>query len=93
MDTPDTLLLRHRNLRLPLFVGLLSLALTGWLWHHENEAAQARLQTDFDFAVRQSVSRIRERVASYEQMLRAARGLFDASDSVTAKISSTSSAR
>ena len=82
MDTPDTLLLRHRNLRLPLFVGLLSLALTGWLWHHENEAAQARLQTDFDFAVRQSVSRIRERVASYEQMLRAARGLFDASDSV-----------
>lgn len=74
---------RLRNLRLPLLVGLLSLALTGWLWHHENQAAEARMQTDFDFSVRQSVSRIEERIASYEQMLRAARGLFEASDAVS----------
>ena len=65
---------RLRNLRLPLLVGLLSLALTGWLWHHENQAAEARMQTDFDFSVRQSVSRIEERIASYEQMLRGVRG-------------------
>lgn len=83
MHTPDTPLRQQRNLRLPLLVGLLSLALTGWLWHHENQAAQARLQADFDFAVRQSVNRIKERIASYEQMLRAARGLFDASDAVS----------
>ncbi len=83
MHTPDTPLPLQRNLRLPLFVGLLSLALTGWLWHHENQAAQARLRADFDFAVRQSVSRIEERVASYEQLLRATRGLFDASDEVS----------
>ena len=74
---------QFRNLRLPLLVGLLSLALTGWLWHHENQAAEARMRADFDFSVRQSVSRIEERIASYEQLLRAARGLFEASDAVS----------
>ena len=74
---------RLRNLGLPVLVGLLSLALTGWLWQHEHQAAEARMQADFDFSVRQSVSRIEERIASYEQMLRAARGLFDASEAVS----------
>ena len=74
---------RLRNLGLPVLVGLLSLALTGWLWHHEQQAAEARMRADFDFSVRQSVSRIEARVASYEQMLRAARGLFEASDAVS----------
>ena len=74
---------RLRNLGLPVLVGLLSLALTGWLWHHEQQAAEARMRADFDFSVRQSVSRIEARVASYEQMLRAARGLFEASDEVS----------
>jgi len=70
-------------LLLPLFAGLLSLALTTWFWHHEQETLDANLRANFDFSVRQTTSRIEQRLATYEQMLRGARGLFDASSEVT----------
>lgn len=64
-------------------VGLLSLALTGWLWHHEQQTLDTNLRANFDFSVRQTTSRIEQRLAAYEQMLRGARGLFNASSNVT----------
>lgn len=67
----------------PLLVGALSLAITAALWQHEQRSQQRVLRDNFDFGVRQAAARIDERMASYEQMLRGVRGLFDASTEVT----------
>ena len=67
----------------PLLVGALSLSVTGWLWQHEHEVHERTLRGNFDFGLRRTAARVEERVASYEQMLRGVRGLFDASDEVT----------
>ena len=67
----------------PLLVGGLSVALTAWTWQHERDSQQRDLRSRFDAALRQTSSRIEQRMASYEQMLRGLRGLFDASDEVT----------
>ena len=61
---------------LALLVGGLSLAMTFGLWAHERQSEQARLRAIFDFDLRQIVSRIEQRIASYEQMLRSAQGHF-----------------
>ncbi|TXH43269.1 MAG: diguanylate cyclase [Burkholderiaceae bacterium] len=72
-----------RDLLLPIAVGLFTLTVVGWLWWHERQSLDANLRADFDFSVRLASTRIEQRVASYEQMLRGARGLFDASDHVS----------
>jgi PAS domain S-box-containing protein len=74
---------RYAFLLWPLLVGSLSLAATGWLWHHERQTQDRHLRDIFDFGVRQTATRIEQRMASYEQMLRGVRGLFEASDKVT----------
>jgi PAS domain S-box-containing protein len=66
-------------------VGLLSLGVTGWLWQHERALEQRHLRDNFDFGLRQTSTRIEQRMVSYEQMLRGLRGLFEASDEVTAQ--------
>lgn len=76
--------LHHLERLLPVSVGLASLCLTGWLWLHERQGLDARLRTQFDFSVRQTVGRIEQRLAACEQMLRGARGLFEASSHVSA---------
>ena len=64
---------------LPLWVAAVSLAVTFGLWHHERQGDATQLRTSFDFALRQSTTRIEQRMASYEQMLRGVQGLFAAS--------------
>ena len=64
---------------LPLWVAAVSLAITFGLWHHERLGDTTHLRTSFDFALRQSTTRIEQRMASYEQMLRGVQGLFAAS--------------
>ena len=81
MPGPD--LKRAQPLLWPLLVGLLSLAITAWLWQHERQTAQRDMRSNFDFGLRQTATRIEERLAGYEQMLRGARGLFEASDTVS----------
>jgi diguanylate cyclase len=60
-----------------------SLFVTYRLWtaaiYTENQA----LETALDFRTRESILRIRQRLQVYEQVLRATRGLFAASDDVT----------
>ena len=63
-------------------VGLLALALTLGLWTHERRSEQARLRAIFDFNLRQTATRIEQRVANYEQMLRGLQGLFMTTDRV-----------
>jgi PAS domain S-box-containing protein len=59
-----------------LFVGTLSLVATASLWVHERQSEHARLRAIFDFNLRQTATRIEQRIANYEQMLRGAQGLF-----------------
>ncbi len=68
---------------LPTLVGVLALLLTLWLTQHEHQLQQRELRRSFDVGVRQAATRVEQRMASYEQMLRGVRGLFDASDQVT----------
>ncbi len=61
---------------LPWLVLMAALAVTWLVWDHERESARKELQSRFDFALRDSVSGIEQRVAAYEQMLRGVQGLF-----------------
>jgi PAS domain S-box-containing protein len=67
---------------LPLAVGAVSLGITAWLWSHERRTTERSLKAEFDFSVRQTASRIEQRMASYEQMLRGVQGLFQSSPRV-----------
>uniref|UniRef100_Q478M9 GGDEF protein n=1 Tax=Dechloromonas aromatica (strain RCB) TaxID=159087 RepID=Q478M9_DECAR len=66
--------------RLPVFLPWLilavTLALTWLVWDHERQLARKELRTQFDFVLRETVSRVEQRVAGYEQMLRGVQGLF-----------------
>src|SRR5882762_7655854 len=67
---------------LPILVGVISLGLTLWLWTHERQTEEANLRASFDFGLRQATSRIEQRMAGYEQMVRGTQGLLAASDRV-----------
>lgn len=65
---------------LALLIGALSMSITASLWRHERASGEASLRVGFDAGMRQTASRIAQRMASYEQMLRGVQGLFMASD-------------
>ncbi|MEC5160357.1 EAL domain-containing protein [Janthinobacterium sp. CG_S6] len=66
-------------LLLPALVLAAGLGLTWTLWKHERQTARNELRAQFDFALRESVSRVEQRMAGYEKMLLGVRGLFGAS--------------
>lgn len=72
--------LRHKIL--PWLIFAISLFVTYLLWQNERHHATQDLQARFDFALRESASRIEQRMAAYEQMLRGVQGLFSASDGI-----------
>ena len=67
---------------LPWLALAASLAITYELWKITQRNAMQELQTYFDFRVREADSRIKQRMMTYEQILRGAEGLFAASISV-----------
>ena len=67
----------------PWIVLAISLAATYLLWRNEQQNSLRDLQTDFDFRVRETNSRIEQRIKAYEQILRGVRALFLASQNVT----------
>ena len=67
---------RLRLTWLPLLVLLLTLGITWLAWNHEHQVLRKELQARFDFELRDSVSRIEQRIAAYEQMLRGVQGLL-----------------
>jgi len=69
-------------LLMSLLVAGVSLAVTGLAWRHERASEEAALRASFDFSLRQATSRIEQRMAAFEQMLRGVQGLFLASGSV-----------
>ena len=63
---------------MPFLVLALTLAATWLVWDHERESARKTLRAQFDFALRETVSRVDQRMAAYEQLLRGVQGLFAA---------------
>jgi diguanylate cyclase (GGDEF)-like protein len=61
---------------LPWLILLAMLGATWFVWDHERQNARKELQSQFNFALRDTVSRIEQRVAGYEQMLRGVQGLL-----------------
>ncbi|RZI43982.1 diguanylate cyclase [Herbaspirillum sp. HC18] len=77
---PD--LLRARDL-LTVAVFLASLLVTYQLWHGASRVAIGAVRSAFDYRVSDVNGRIRERLQIYEQVLRATKGLFMASEHVS----------
>jgi diguanylate cyclase len=67
-------------LLLPWLILVTMLGLTWVVWDHERTGTRKELRSEFDFALRESVNRIEQRVASYEQMLRGVQGLLTTTD-------------
>ncbi len=76
---PDLLRLGHW---LPLVVLAVGLIVTYQLWKHEQLAVARDLRENFNFLVQEDLTLIKQRMLAYEQVLRGARGLFAASESV-----------
>lgn len=61
---------------LPWFILAVTLAATWFIWDQERQATRKALRSQFDFALRETVSRIEQRVLGYEQMLHGVQALF-----------------
>ncbi|MDD5296061.1 MAG: CHASE domain-containing protein [Rhodocyclaceae bacterium] len=74
-----------RLLLLPWLILVASLGVTALLWDHERQSNRGELRAQFDFALRDTVSRVEQRVAAYEQLLRGVQGLFATTDMTNRK--------
>ncbi len=74
---------RHAPLLLAGAVLTSSLLTTYWLWQRTSQEDTRALQSDFDFRVRETVEKIEQRMATYEQVLRGTQGLVISSEHVT----------
>jgi CHASE1-domain containing sensor protein len=61
---------------LPWLVLVTGLVLTWLVWDHERQITTRELRSQFDFALRDTVSRIEQRGANYEQLLRGVQALL-----------------
>lgn len=65
-----------RLLLIPWLILIVMFGATWLVWDHERQRAHGELRAQLDFALRETVSRIEQRVAAYEQMLRGFQGLL-----------------
>jgi diguanylate cyclase (GGDEF)-like protein len=61
---------------LPWLILLVTLGVTWFAWDHERQTTRKALRSQFDFALRETVSRVEQRLMGYEQMLRGVQSLF-----------------
>ena len=78
-------MIAHRNplpltRLLPWLVLVAMLAVTWGLWDHERQVSRKELHAQFEFALRDTVSRIEQGESAYEQMLRGLQALFATTD-------------
>ncbi|ALU89812.1 EAL domain containing protein [Herbaspirillum rubrisubalbicans M1] len=71
-----------RLILLPLLILATGLGVTWTAWDHERQAAAKELHTQFASVLRETVSRIEQRMASYEQMLHGVQGLISATGNI-----------
>jgi diguanylate cyclase (GGDEF)-like protein/PAS domain S-box-containing protein len=67
-----------RLVLLPLLVLSAALSVTWMLWDHERQASRHELLSQFDFSLGDAVSRIEQRMGTYELLLRGVQSLFAA---------------
>ena len=61
--------------QLPWMLLILMLGLTAFAWDHERQTTRSAVRTQFDFVLRETVSRIEQRMQGYAQMLRGVQSL------------------
>ena len=66
----------NRLIRLPLLILAAALGVTWMVWAHERQTSRNAVRSQFDFSIREAVSRVEQRMATYEQMLRGVQGLI-----------------
>ncbi|SAL61118.1 bifunctional diguanylate cyclase/phosphodiesterase [Caballeronia humi] len=71
-----------RIVLLPLMILCASLGVTWAVWDHERQASRHEVLSQFDFALGDAVSRVDQRMATYELMLRGVQSLFAAKDQI-----------
>ena len=69
-----------RLIVLPGLILAAALSVTWLVWDHERQATRKELRSQFDFSLREAVSRVEQRMAAYVQMLRGVQGLFATTD-------------
>jgi CHASE1-domain containing sensor protein len=67
-----------RLVLLPLLILSAALGVTWIVWDHERQASHNELLSQFNFSLGDVVSRVEQRMSTYEQMLRGVQGLFAA---------------
>jgi len=65
-----------RLVLLPCLILAVALGITWLVWDHERQATRKELRSQFDFSLREAVSRVEQRTSTYEQILRGVQGLF-----------------
>ncbi|RKE37826.1 PAS domain S-box-containing protein/diguanylate cyclase (GGDEF)-like protein [Paraburkholderia sp. BL23I1N1] len=75
-------MIRVRSVLLPLLVLSASLCVTWIVWNHERQATRTELRTQFDYTMSDAVSRVEQRMATYELMLRGVQSLFAANGTI-----------
>lgn len=76
MSIPHAFQMSRLSRLLPWIVLAVTLSVTWLLWKHESRTSRKEVRAQFDFALRDTVSRVEQRVAAHEQMLRGLQGLF-----------------
>lgn len=76
LNTTQNAINRSLGKLIPWFIMAVMLGITGFVWEHERQTSRQVMRTQFDFALRETVSRIEQRVQGYEQMLRGVQSLF-----------------
>jgi diguanylate cyclase (GGDEF)-like protein/PAS domain S-box-containing protein len=71
-----------RPILLPLLVLSASLGVTWIVWDHERQAARHELLTQFEVSLGDAVSRVEQRMATYELLLRGVQSLFSATGEI-----------
>ena len=66
----------RRLLLLPALILAIALGVTWLVWDHERVVTQQLLRSKFDASLGEEVSRVEQRIAAYEQMLRGVQSLF-----------------
>lgn len=67
-----------RQQLLPWLILAATLGVTWLAYDHEVQSARNELRAHFDFSLRETVSRVEQHMAAYEQMLRGVQGLYAA---------------
>ena len=68
--------------RLPVLILAAALGVTWMAWDHERQISRNRMRSQFDVSLREAASRVEQRMAAYEQILRGVQSMFAANSAM-----------